>query len=65
MGALCTKSNREILLQLCACLDHTLLFSSINRRWPEQREATLRLIHEGRRRGGYFEKKAPTRKLGP
>ena len=53
------KSNREILLQLCACLDHTLLFSSINRKWPEQKRATLELIKEGRRRGGYFEKERP------
>ena len=55
------KSNREILLQLCDCLDHTLLFSSINRKWPAQKAATLDLIREGRRRGGYFDKeKAPS-----
>lgn len=56
---LASKSNREILLQLCAALDHTLRFSSINRKWPAQRDGILALIREGRRRGGYFEKVNP------
>ena len=55
-AALQAKGNREILLLLCAALDHTLLFSSINRKWPSQKRATLELIREGRRRGGYFKK---------
>lgn len=48
--ALRSKSNREILLQLCASLDHVLLFSSINRKWLGQKRAILELIREGKRR---------------
>lgn len=44
------KTNWELLELLAAALDHTLVFSSINTRWPEQKDATLRLIREARRR---------------
>lgn len=50
MTVLSEKSNGEIVKLLASNLEHVLRFSSINRKWPEQKEFILDLIDEARRR---------------